>query len=379
MNRLNNLVRKKSTVRLTSLEALESRQLLTSCPGLCGDANSDGSVNMEDFLALSVNFGGEGGLSEGDFDGNGTVGFKDFLILSDNFGKSIGAAHRITPEKVVEASQLIKSGKRYSLSQVLANDSPTNAFVDHDHVVDLVVSDPEVPIDASVPFPSENDFVALAETVHSNIAHVGTQFDALGHIGIGEEFFNDNTFTDVFSPTGLNRLGVEDVPPIFTRGVLVDIAAYKGVEMLGPTYEITPEDLQGALARQSELANKPIEIRSGDVVLFHTGWGALYESDPEAFAATQPGLGVDVAKELAALEVVMVGADNVFVDVFPNPNPNLLLPVHQELLTKNGIYLLEVVKTDGLAQDQVYEFAFVFSAVRLEGGTGSPAHPFAIT
>ncbi len=75
----------------------------------------------------------------------------------------------------------------------------------------------------------------------------------------------------------------------------------------------------------------------------------------------------------------MVGADNVFVDVFPNPDPTLVLPVHQELLTKNGIYLLEIVKTDELAEDGVYEFAFVFAPIRAEGATGSAAHPFAIT
>ena len=120
------------------------------------------------------------------------------------------------------------------------------------------------------------------------------------------------------------------------------------------------------------------EIRTGDVVLFHTGWGSHFASKSEAFAQTQPGIGLEVARSLASREVVMVGADNVFVEVFPNPEPNQVLPVHQELLTRNGIYLLEIVKTDQLAKDRVYEFAFSFAPIRAAGATGSPAHPFAM-
>jgi kynurenine formamidase len=225
--------------------------------------------------------------------------------------------------------------------------------------------------------------VALAEELTSNFMHVGTQFDALGHIGIGDLFFNGNSFEDVFTPTGLHKLGVEEVPPFFTRGVLIDVAAAKGVEVLDPGYEVTARDIELALDRQGmlvELENgrQRWDINPGDVVLIHTGWGSLYSSDPEAFAGVQPGLGVAAARALAEKDVVMVGADNVFVDVFPNPD-GLLLPVHQELLTRNGIYMMEVVKTDELARNQVYEFAFSFAPIRVEGGTGSAAHPFAIT
>lgn len=356
--------RKLRRPKKLAAERLESRSLMTTCGmmDLCGDANLDGNVNFDDFLVLSDSFGKAGDWSQGDFTGDGTIGFDDFLALSENYGNSTGASIRITEQSVVDASKLITQGKRYSLSQVLANDSPTNPFVSFEDMLDLEVRFPE----------SANDFVALAETVHANFMHVGTQFDALGHVGIGDQHFNGNTYDDVHSPEGLRILGADDVPPFFTRGVLVDIARYKGVDILPPTYEVTLEDFEGALALQGT------EIRSGDVVLFHTGWGTHYTSDPELFVATQPGLGVDVAKSLASREVVMVGADNVFVDVFPNPDPTLVLPVHQELLTKNGIYLLEIVKTDELAKDQVYEFAFSFAPIRVAGATGSAAHPFAI-
>ena len=336
--------------------------MLTTCADLCGDANLDGTVDFDDFMELSKNFGQEGTWSEGDFDADGKIEFDDFLTLSANFGNSIGAAATITPEKVVEAARLIQTGQRYSLSHVLENQSPTNPFVSHELDRDLDVRFPD----------SANDFVALAETIHSNFMHVGTQFDALGHIGIGDEFFNSATLESVDSPHGLHILGADAAPPFFTRGVLVDIARYKGVDILPPTYEITLEDFQGAMAAQG------VDVGVGDVVIFHTGWGTHYTENPDLFVQTQPGIGLEVARDLASRQVVMVGADNVFVDVFPNPDPTLVLPVHQELLTKNGIYLLEIVNTEHLARDQVYEFAFSFAPIRTDGATGSPAHPFAL-
>lgn len=291
----------------------------------------------------------------------GSISYIDEEHDSHEHVHDIGAAALLTPETVLEAAKLIKTGETYSLAHVLEHDSPTNAFVNHEVDLDLIVG----PL-------GTNELVALAETIHSNFMHVGTQFDALGHIGIGTEYFNGHTFDELAGEHGLNSLGADEVPPFFTRGVLLDVAKYKGMEILPPTYEITVEDLEGTLELQGT------EIRQGDVVIFHTGWGTHFTSDPVLFATTQPGIGVEVAQALASKDVVMVGADNVFVEVFPNPDENLVLPVHQELLTKSGIYLMEVVKTDDLARDEVYEFAFVFSAIRAAGATGSAAHPFAI-
>lgn len=361
-NSLRTRISKRLTRSRLSLERLETRSLMTTNVGLCGDVNLDGSVNFDDFLILSENYGTEGDRSQGDFTGDGRVEFEDFLVVSENFGASIGAASRLGPEKVIEAAGLINEGQIYSLAHILENDSPGNPFVSHVLELDMVLG----------PF-GENETVALVETLRSNFMHVGTQFDALGHIGIGDMYFNGNTFDEVFSPTGLHQLGVEDVPPFFTRGVLLDVAAYKGVDILPPTYEITVDDLNGTL----ELQNS--EIHSGDIVLFHTGWGSHYVPNNEIFGASSPGIGIEAAQELARKEVVMVGADNWAVEVVPNPDPNLAFPVHQELLARHGIYLMEIAKTDEIARDRIYEFAFAFAPIRVAGATGSAAHPFIIT
>ena len=143
-----------------------------------------------------------------------------------------------------------------------------------------------------------------------------------------------------------------------TRGVLVDVAAFKGVARLEGGYEITLADLRGALERQRT------EVRSGDVVIFHTGWGRSVEVNNAAFAANAPGIGLEAAQYLVEREVVVVGADTWAMEVVPNPNPELAFPVHQLLIPRNGIYIFENLLTEELARDRVYEFAFFFAPLR---------------
>ena len=154
--------------------------------------------------------------------------------------------------------------------------------------------------------------------------------------------------------------------------MLIDVARFKGVDQLPPTYEITPADLAGALQRQR------VEIGSGDVVLVHTGWGSLWMKENAKFVATSPGIGVAAAELLVKAEVVLVGSDNWGVEVMPNPNADLSAPVHQLFLARNGIYLHENLATEALARDNVYEFAYVFALLRLKGATGSPGNPIAL-
>jgi kynurenine formamidase len=211
------------------------------------------------------------------------------------------------------------------------------------------------------------------EVVSGELGQVGTQFDGLGHIGIGDLFYNGHNRNDFSKAEGLTVLGVENVGAIATRGVLVDVAAFKGVPQLAGGYEITLADLQGALARQGTPA-----IRAGDVVLFHTGWGALWLTDNAKFAAGAPGIGLAAAQYLVDREVVLVGSDTWATEVIPNPNPELQFPVHQLFIPRNGIYIFENLATEELARAGAYEFAFFFAPLKLKGATGSPGNPIAI-
>jgi len=272
-----------------------------------------------------------------------------------------GAANRITPAKVLEAKNLITRGTVYQLGRTYEAAMPlfgTRHF-------SLKIPQTFGPM-------GSNRTMYHDEIVSAELGQVGTQFDGLGHIGVGDLFYNGNDRREFSQGDGLTKLGIENVGSLVTRGVLVDVAAFKGVARLDSSYEITRADLTGALERQRT------EIRAGDVVLVHTGWGSLWLTDNAAFGATAPGVGLEAAQYLVDREVVLVGSDTWATEVVPNPNPELAFPVHQLLIPRNGIYIFENLLTEELARDRVYEFAFFFAPLKIKGATGSPANPLAI-
>jgi kynurenine formamidase len=227
-------------------------------------------------------------------------------------------------------------------------------------------------IKRSAAAPGVNQRGGNEEIVTTELGQIGTQFDAFPHQMIASSMYNCFKLADVESRTGFTRLGVEKIGTIFTRGVLIDVAALKGVEMLGDTYEITPEDLQQALAKQS------LSLQPGDAVIIHTGWGKLYGKDNARYMKTMPGIGTAAAEWLAKQDPLLVGSDTAPVEVSPNPDRRLSLPVHQIMLVVNGIFLLENLKLDELAARRVHEFALTLQPLKLRGGTGSTVAPAAI-
>ena len=272
-----------------------------------------------------------------------------------------GAANRITPAKVLEARDLITRGAIYQLGRVYESGMPifgTRHF--------------SLRIPQGFGPQGTNGMIYHDELISGELGQVGTQFDGLGHIGIGDLFYNGHNRREFAQAEGLTTLGVEHVGAIVTRGLLVDVAAFKGVPRLEGGYEITLADLQGALKRQK------LEIRGGDVVLLHTGWGSLWMKDNAAFSASAPGIGLAAAQYLVEREVVVVGSDTWAVEVVPNPDKGLAFPVHQLLIPRNGIYIFENLATEELTRDGAYEFAFTFAPLKLKGATGSPGNPLAI-
>ena len=272
-----------------------------------------------------------------------------------------GAANHMKPETVLRAAKLIRTGELIELGHVLG----AGMAIGTGRMFSMTVKRSSVA-------PGTNRRGGNEEIVTAEIGQVGTQFDAFPHQMIANTMYNCIKLEDVETRTGFAKLGVEKVGMIFTRGVLIDVAALKGVEMLSDNYEITAIDLQQALAKQN------LALHPGDAVLIHTGWGKLYGNDNARYTKTAPGIGVAAAEWLAKQDPILVGADNWPVEVAPNPDKQLSLPVHQIMLVVHGIFLLENMKLDEMAAKRVHEFAFTLQPLKLKGGTGSTVAPAAI-
>ena len=275
-------------------------------------------------------------------------------------GDERGAGNHMGRETVLRAAGLIRTGNSIELSHVLSGSIPLG-----DRHFDLFTKPTRMN-------PGTNRRGSNEELIVAEMGQVGTQFDAFSHQTIGDGLYNCYRVSEVMTRSGITRVGIENVGTLMTRGVLLDVAALKRVAVLPESYEITVEDLQQTLQRQQ------ITLEPGDAVLIHTGWGSFYESDPDRFATNGPGIGIAAADWLVDNDPMLLGADNVSVEVSPNPDAQLNTPVHQIMLVVHGIHLVERMKLDELASNQVYEFAFVVQPLKLEGATGSTVAPVAI-
>ena len=289
-------------------------------------------------------------------------------------GDQAGGSNWITPEKILEASKLVTTGKVYEIGQVYSRDMPL--FGDRTYSMFIPGSPTGEP-------QGENRLIYHDELLVAEIGQVGTQFDGPGHIGArvtmadGTEkdvFYNGHFLEDFKSPYGLQKLGVENIKPIVTRGILVDVAGYKNMPVLPSSYEVRVSDVRGALQKQGISEDS---IKPGDALFFRYGWSTHW-NDHDTYNTNPPGIGMEVALWVVEKKASMIGSDHWSTEVIPNPDSRLAFPVHQELITKNGVWNLENMVFDSLVEDQVYEFMFVFTPIRFEGATGSPGRPIGI-
>ena len=204
--------------------------------------------------------------------------------------------------------------------------------------------------------------------------HVGTHLDALAHVSHNGLLHGGVVAADITSNMGFSEMGVDTVDPIVCRGVLLDVAGMKGVNVLDPAYEITAEDLE----RTEEVAG--ISVMPGDAVLIRSGWDE-YWNDPERFRGQidgAPGPGEKAAAWLSEREIRIAGAETIAFEVVEPGAGHSLLPVHRVLLVERGIHIIEVMNLRRLASLVSGSFTFVASPLNIVGATGSPVRPIAI-
>ncbi len=288
-------------------------------------------------------------------------------LTASRFGPNdeIGNLNHVTQAKTLAASKLVTRGKTYRLGIETNKDTP--AFPPRTFSITIVQPGQTA---GSTLGPTRTTY---NDDIISGWAGIGSQLDGLGHIGVDNLYFNCNKAADFAMTDGLKKLGIEKVPAIATRGVLLDMAGYFNTDIVKEGTAFNRAEIEGAMMRQGVAS-----IEKGDVVLFYTGWTKLIGEDNKRYGSVEPGLGVEGAKYLASLEVAMVGADTWGVEVIPFEKGAGMFEVHQILLPRNGIYTLENMDTEEMVKDRAWEFLFTLGPSRITGAVQAIVNPIAI-
>jgi kynurenine formamidase len=276
----------------------------------------------------------------------------------------VGALNMLTPAMTQNAAKLIKTGKTYRLG--VETNAQTPAFATRTWSV--LIQQPGQAGGGSLG-PTKTTY---NDDMYMGYVAVGSQLDGLGHIGVDDVYFNCNKGATFAQPDGLKKLGIENVPPIATRGVVLDMVAYTGKNPVPEGTAFNKKEIDEQAARQG------ITIGTGDVVLFHTGWQDLAYKDKKRFLAGEPGLGKEGAQYLVSKGVVAIGADTWALEVIPFEKDVGVFEVHQILLARSGVYILENMDTSELVKDKAWEFMFTLGASRITGGVQAIINPIAI-
>lgn len=274
---------------------------------------------------------------------------------------TLGALNNLSPEGVKKAARLVTTGKVYALGVPTGPDTP--AYGNRTYKVERLSS-------GGSDFTSDGSerVTAWDERVTTSMG-IGTQIDGLAHLGVDHHYYNGVPGSLVASSYVLD---LASIPAIVTRGVLIDMTRQFGKPMLEVGDVYNRKEIEAAMKAQK------ITIRKGDVVIFHTGWLRMAGIDRDTFRSREPGLGAEGAQFLADLGVVAIGSDTVALEAIPFETASRPFLVHQTLLAKNGVHILETLNTAELAADGVREFLFVLGAPRMQGTVQMVINPVAI-
>jgi kynurenine formamidase len=275
----------------------------------------------------------------------------------------IGALNNITKDNVLAASKLIKQGKTMRMG--IETSTKTPAFPPRSYSITIVRPGQDY----------EGQSLGNTKTnYHDDILNtwvgIGTQLDGLGHIGIDNTYYNCTPGSEITGISGLKKFGIETVPAVATRAVLLDMTAVMGKDIIPEGVAFNQPEIEAALKRQGNM-----KINKGDIVIFYTGWHKLLGVDDKRNGTAHPGLGVQGARYLASLGVAMIGSDTWALEVIPFENAGQVFHVHQILLAEFGVFILENVVAEQAIKDKVYEGMITVAPHRTTGSVQAIVSP----
>ena len=290
----------------------------------------------------------------------------------------IGSLNEMTDASRLAALRSVQQGKTYDLG--VTYDRNSYKWPGHNPGEIISFRTPEG-------VKRQGDLPAIIEKNSSKTAwhscavfisdNVATQIDGLGHVtkGNDDHWYNGFRERDWGGNWGIRKCDATTIPPIVARGVMIDVATYKGKDALDSSYEITPQDLKGALEKQQT------QLRPGDVVLIRSGtlryWGET-GNDTEGKIKTHDsaGINLDSAKWLVEQNgAMLIGSDTSGLEYLPRDEDTdayrakykSFIPVHDYLLVEQGVHIGEFHNLEALAKDRVYEFCYICSTAKIKG------------
>jgi kynurenine formamidase len=285
----------------------------------------------------------------------------------------VGMINLITPQIARDHLARADGGKLFDLSVDLFLNMPTwTAGGEPPYDIWMVHTPRGSVVDDPVGVgPEQNELVAWSADAVSMFTHCGTHIDTLNHFGYHGRIWNGFSADEHLGSRHWNVAGAEKLPPLIGRGVLIDVPASLGMEILPDSFAIGSAELAGALARQRT------ELLSGDVVMVRTG-RMRHWPDPNTYLPREPGLTRDGATYLAESGAALIGSDNIALEQLPSQDPGNWMTVHTYLLAEAGVPIAEVVYLEELAAEEIYEFVFVGANLKLRGATAGPIRPLAL-
>jgi len=283
-------------------------------------------------------------------------------------GDQRGNLNLIDNKKVIRSLKIPEEGKVYRMSHIVYNgmaDRPTHG----PYFFDLMLR------------PYDNGFTEkYANKYGPSLGrlemcdHTGTHFDALSHMAYNGKFFNNIPVNDVITNTGYKKLGIENAGPIVTSGIMIDAAAANGTDILEGGYPIT------VMETMKFMKDNNIMPEPGDAIFFYTGASSMFSNPAQydKFYDSSPGIGYELGKYLDEIKVSVTGSDTPSSEVVPSEDKNARLPVHQYLIAKAGIHIIDNLSLHRMAKDKVYRFLFICSPIPFKGATASPVSPVAV-
>jgi kynurenine formamidase len=305
------------------------------------------------------------------------------MAQTGNWGRwgdedQLGSLNLLTGDVVRAATGAVRQGKILSLSLPIKGSTSSSVAESVPHLKGRPLPQHFMSVDgadyeAGVKLPAGGRGIAddaLMLSPHGTTTHM----DALCHMWTGKQIYNGHASSRIRS-YGATRCGMENVAGVVTRGVLFDVPAFRGVDVLDPADRITVADLEAMSAKGG------FTVGAGDAVVVRTGWPTVFADNPEKYWNGEPGLSSEAAKWLAARDIALVASDNSAIsglNAEGRADETLEDDIHMIFLWRHGIYLIEMLWLEELAAAGQSSFLFVVAPLKIVGGTGSPVNPLAV-